>query len=174
MLQTCRLVRTGQEADQDEDNNAVELAEQQPNRPETGESTAGRLTGPQGRRLTRTKTTMLLTWQKWQIQPTGTTSSIRFSQLLVTRLNRALASVLPGIHPVTAYIPSYTHSSCQVAESTVHLLFGQLLVTKLNRALASVLSGIHPVTAYIPPYTRSTCRVTVSLAAQLLFSQLLV
>ncbi len=26
--------------------------------------------------LTRMKTTMLLTWQKWQIQPTGTTSSI--------------------------------------------------------------------------------------------------
>ncbi len=49
--------------------------------------------------LTRMKTTMLLTWQKWQIQPTGTTSSIRLSQLLVSRPYSALASVLPGIQP---------------------------------------------------------------------------
>jgi len=42
---------------------------------------------------------MLLTWQKWQIQPTGTTSSIRLSQLLVSRPYSALASVLPGIQP---------------------------------------------------------------------------
>ncbi len=49
--------------------------------------------------LTRMKTAMLLTWQKWQIQPTGTTSSIRLSQLLVSRPYSALASVLPGIQP---------------------------------------------------------------------------
>ena len=56
--------------------------------------------------LTRMKTIMLLTWQKWQIQPTGTTSSIRLSQLLVSRPYSALASVLPGIQPAQEKIGS--------------------------------------------------------------------
>ncbi len=105
--------RTGRCTDQDEDSVAIDMAEVAEVVAQVVAEAAGYVTGYMAEvagyvtgcmaqvadALTRMKTAMLLTWQKWQIQPTGTTSSIRLSQLLVSRPYSALASVLPGIQP---------------------------------------------------------------------------